>query len=134
MRTLGWSVCALALVVGLTEPALAGTPEYFRRVAADTHSSGSVAVGYDYGGGGFLFRSSADAEFELLCNGAIQDGLRDMDIWGLRELPDRRILLGLFDGLLVSDPTRCAWSRVAQFEARWVSDIVATRTIPPRVV
>lgn len=125
MRTLAGSVCALVLICSMTEPAHAGTPEYFRRVAADTQTPGSIVVGYDYGGGGFFFRSSADGKFELLCSSAIEAGLRDMDVWGLRELPDRRILLGLFNGLLASDPGRCAWSRVAQLEGRWVTDIVA---------
>ncbi len=105
------------------QPAFAGPPELFSTVV-DGRDADSLLVAYDYGGGGMYVSRDAGAKFGLLCSDIIQKNLRDGDIWARRERPDGRTYIGMFSGLLVSDPTQCSWNRVEQFDNRWVTDLV----------
>jgi hypothetical protein len=120
MRSFSWVLGVCLLWPG---SAWAGPPELFRSVVAPPDAD-SLAIYYEYGGGGFYFSRDAGKRFELLCSSAIETDLADGQVWGMLERPDGRMNLGLFSGMLLSDPDKCKWTRIAQFEGRWVSDIV----------
>lgn len=110
--------------LGVASPAWAGPPELFQYVA-DFGDANAVSVAYAPGGGGFYFSEDGGKTFGNLCTEAIEPGLVETDFGGMRQLPDGRFILGLFDGMLISDASHCKWSRVSAFEMRWVSELVA---------
>ncbi|HKU40801.1 MAG TPA: hypothetical protein VJR89_21720, partial [Polyangiales bacterium] len=120
MRHLCW---VFAVVLFWARPVWAGPPELFRSVV-DARDADSLVVYYEFGAGGFYFSRDAGQRFELLCTSAIDPKISDGQVWAMRERPDGRLLLGLFDRLLISDANKCSWSEVPEFAGRWVSDIV----------
>ncbi|HKP62340.1 MAG TPA: hypothetical protein VJV78_36655 [Polyangiales bacterium] len=122
MRRFSWVLGVCLLWARLAGSAWAGPPELFRTVVPGSNAD-ALAIYYEYGGGGFYFSRDAGKSFELLCSTAVQSDLADGQVWALNQRPDGRVNLGLFSGMLLSDERKCSWSRVAQFEGRWVSDI-----------
>jgi MYXO-CTERM domain-containing protein len=121
---------AFAALVQLPGRALAGPVEQLAQLVLHPTNPDVMVLRYVNGGHGLLYSADGGVSFKLLCLSSIE---RDPPIRAIGTIAlagDGRVVMGLFDGLLLDEGGGCGFADEPSLADKWITELVVDPSDP----